>query len=187
MKYCKSKRGYFYKVVGDKKIRISMEEYKAGCKKQAMKGGNLILDGQLETSNFDFDSTYSNFNEITEHTPRIRSKDNPISVMYSKNKIPYVFFGYNRRIGRFRYVMYYDGKTFVFKELGDFVGEIKSPNIKDIDLNILLNLRDKFKKNWYNKNTTNEEIQRILDYLNENILIELSDMNSSSVGKVRNR
>jgi hypothetical protein len=173
MKYCKSKRGYFYKVVGDKKTRISMEEYKAGCKKRAMKGGKLVSDGQLERSNFDLDSGYSNFNEITEYTPIIRSKDNPISVMYNNQHIPYVFFGYNRKIGKFIYVMYYNGKNFVFQKLGDFVGDISTLNIKDIDLNILLNLRDKFKKNWYNKNTTNEEIQRILDYLNENILIEL--------------
>ena len=52
---------------------------------------------------------------------------------------------------------------------------------------ILLNLHDKFEKNWYNKNNTNEEIQRIRDYLNKNILVELSVMNSSSVGKVSNR
>ncbi len=29
---------------------------------------------------------------------------------------------------------------------------------------ILFNLHDKFEKNWYNKNNTNEEIQRIRDY-----------------------
>jgi hypothetical protein len=173
MKYCKSKRGYFYKVVGDKKTRISMEEYKAGCKKHAMKGGKLVSDGHLETSNFDFDSGYSNFNEITENKPIIRSKDNPISIMYNNQHIPYVFFGYNRKIGKFRYVMYYDGKTFVFKELGDFVGEIKSPNISSINPDILSNLRVKFKKNFYNT-TANEEIQRIYDYLNH-INIELKD------------
>jgi hypothetical protein len=161
-------------VVGDKKTRISMEEYKAGCKKRAMKGGNLILDGRLETSNFDFDSGYSNINFESEHVPLRRSTENPISVMYSKNKIPYVFFGYNRKIGKFRYVMYYDGKTFVFKELGDFFGEIKSPNISSIDQDILFNLRNKFEKNFYNT-TANEEIQRIYDYLNS-INIELKDM-----------
>jgi len=76
MKYCKSKRGYFYKVVGDKKTRISIEEYNAGCKKYAMKGGfddlrmvemlkkegvnrfdqqhggKLDVDGKLDTDDF---------------------------------------------------------------------------------------------------------------------------------------
>ena len=76
MKYCKSKRGYFYKVVGDKKTRISIEEYNAGCKKHAMKGGfddlrmvdmlkkegvnrfdqqhggKLDVDGKLDTDDF---------------------------------------------------------------------------------------------------------------------------------------
>jgi hypothetical protein len=173
MKYCKSKRGYFYKVVGDKKTRISMEEYKAGCKKHAMKGGKLVSDGHLGTSNFDFDSGYRNINFNSENVSLKRSTEDPISVMYSKNKIPYVFFGYNRKIGKFRYVMYYDGKTFVFKEFGDFVGEIKSPNISSINPDILLNLRNKFEKNFYNT-TANEEIQRIYDYLNH-INIELKD------------
>jgi hypothetical protein len=163
-----------------------MEEYKAGCKKRAMKGGKILSDGQLETSNFDFNSGYSNFNYITDYTPIIRSKDNPISIMYNNEHIPYVFFGYNRKIGKFIYVMYYNGKNFVFQKIGDFVGEILTLNIEDIDPKILLNLHNKFEKNWYNKNTTNEEIRRIHDYLNENILVELSDMNSSSVRKVSN-
>jgi len=186
MKYYKSKSGYFYKVVGDKKTRISMEEYKAGCKKKAMKGGKLITDGKLETSNFDFDSSYSNFNKVTEHTPRIRTMEDPISIMYNNQHIPYVFFGYNRKIGKFMYVMYYNGKKFVFQKLGDFVGDILELDIKKIHPDILLNLRDKFEKNWYNKNTTNGEIIKIHDYLNDNILVELSDMNSSIIGKVSN-
>ena len=150
-----------------------MEEYKAGCKKQAMKGGKLVSDGQLETSNFDFDSGYSNFNEITEHTPIIRTMEDPISIMYSKKTffkkmIPYVFFGYNRKIGKFMYVMYYNGKKFVFQKLGDFVGDILELDIKQIHPDILLNLRNKFNSNWYNKIriTNDEEILRIHDYLN---------------------
>ena len=46
MKYYKSKRGYFYKIIGDKKIRISIEEYKS------MKGGKLEEDGILDYTNF---------------------------------------------------------------------------------------------------------------------------------------
>lgn len=49
MKY-KSKRGYFYKMVGDKKIRISIKEYKS------IKGGTVKEDGKLEMSDFDKNS-----------------------------------------------------------------------------------------------------------------------------------
>lgn len=48
MKYYKSKRGYFYKIVGDKKIRISIQEYKS-----KMKGGTVESDGILEKSDFE--------------------------------------------------------------------------------------------------------------------------------------
>ena len=48
MKYYKSKRGYFYKIVGDKKIRISIQEYKL-----RMKGGTVESDGNLEKSDFE--------------------------------------------------------------------------------------------------------------------------------------
>lgn len=47
MKYYKSKRGYFYKMVGDKKTRISIEEYKS------MKGGTVESDGKIEESDFE--------------------------------------------------------------------------------------------------------------------------------------
>jgi hypothetical protein len=47
MKYYKSKRGYFYKIVGDKKIRISIQEYKS-----KMKGGTVESDGNLENIDF---------------------------------------------------------------------------------------------------------------------------------------
>lgn len=51
MKYYKSKHGYFYKMVGDKKTRISMEEYKS------MKGGLIESNGILEESDFDIPAT----------------------------------------------------------------------------------------------------------------------------------
>lgn len=55
MNYCKSKRGYFYKIIGDKKIRISIQEYKL-----KMKGGRVESDGKLESSDFEksYDKSY---------------------------------------------------------------------------------------------------------------------------------
>ena len=95
MKYCKSKRGYFYKVVGDKKTRISIEEYKAGCKKQAMKGG-FDEFGRIEQSDFKLKE-----NKNTE------PDENSISIIKNIHGIPHVFFGYEKRIEKYRYVMYY--------------------------------------------------------------------------------
>ena len=69
MKYCKSKCGYFYKVVGDKKTRISMEEYKAGCKKLAMTGG--LIYGSLKLEDFAYNKASFNVND-----------DFPIKVIY---------------------------------------------------------------------------------------------------------
>ena len=57
MKYYKSKLGYFYKIIGDKKIRISIEEYKIKCKKSAIKGGTVQNNGELEKSDFQFNSS----------------------------------------------------------------------------------------------------------------------------------
>jgi hypothetical protein len=62
MKYYKSKRSYFYKVVGDKKTRISIEEYKRN-----MKGGTVESDGKLENSDFEKrsgKSSYSTFSSV---------------------------------------------------------------------------------------------------------------------------
>lgn len=98
MKYCKSKRGYFYKVVGDKKTRISMEEYKAGCKKHAMKGG-FDKFGRIEQSDF----------ELKENK-NTKPDENSISIIKNINGIPHVFFGYNKRAGKYIYVMYYVDK-----------------------------------------------------------------------------
>lgn len=98
MKYCKSKRGYFYKVVGDKKIRISMDEYKAGCKKRAMKGG-FDKFGRIEQSDF----------ELKENK-NTKPDENSISIIKNIHGIPHVFFGYEKRIEKYRYVMYYFDK-----------------------------------------------------------------------------
>ena len=102
MKYCKSKCGYFYKVVGDKKIRISIEEYKAKSKKHSMKGGTIQNDGELEASDFDFyanSNTRKYENELPESSNTIES---PISIMKNKNDIPHVFFYYLPNNGKYR-------------------------------------------------------------------------------------
>ena len=65
MKYYKSKRGYFYKIVGDKKIRISIQEYKL-----KMKGGTVKSDGNLEITDFNKENTYrglpQSYSQITQ-------------------------------------------------------------------------------------------------------------------------
>jgi len=98
MKYCKSKCGYFYKVVGDKKTRISMEEYKAGCKKRAMKGG-FDKFGRIEQSDF----------ELKENK-NSQPNENSISIIENIKGIPHVFFGYNKLHQKYTYVMYYFDK-----------------------------------------------------------------------------
>ena len=58
--YYKSKRGYFYKIVGDKKIRISIEEYKMKCNK----GGNVQNNGELEKSDFEIKVSGQSFRRL---------------------------------------------------------------------------------------------------------------------------
>ena len=100
MKYCKSKRGYFYKVVGDKKTRISMEEYKAGCKKRAMKGG-FTEDGRVELNDFNSAEKLNNANRNDAYYF-------PILILFNGNRIPHIFFDYNIDTGRYNYVIYYE-------------------------------------------------------------------------------
>ena len=127
MKYCKSKRGYFYKVVGDKKTRISMEEYKAGCKKRAMKGGTLRRNGKLEdtdflgkngnnivpkqnfnveqNSNMGVELQNMNPNNVGKYKPTNSHK--PIKRMIQKGTgKTFLFFGYNPETETYRYVCY---------------------------------------------------------------------------------
>jgi hypothetical protein len=102
MKYYKSKRGYFYKIIGDKKIRISIEEYKS------MKGGTVESDGKIEIS--DFKKGNGQFTGI----PRLQAK---ISLKQLRNVFlkvlrkpffllgePVIFFGLNG--GDFEYACY---------------------------------------------------------------------------------
>jgi hypothetical protein len=128
MKYYKSKRGYFYKMVGDKKTRISIEEYKS------MKGGKLEAYGELDKTNF---------SQIIE-IPSLRVRNNnknliELQPMTSENVInnidfsnipepkimrqkgfrkePYIFFGYNPSTGKYRYVFYNDTRWFKNNEI----------------------------------------------------------------------
>jgi hypothetical protein len=117
MKYYKSKRGYFYKVVGDKKTRISIEEYKS------MKGGRIESNGILEENDFLQKRT------IPRHFPRNKINKNreiellSIEEVKENNSIPepkimrqagllsnepYIFFGYNLITRKYRYVFYND-------------------------------------------------------------------------------
>jgi len=123
MKYYKSKRGYFYKMVGDKKTRISIEEYKS------MKGGRIESNGILEENDFLQKIT------IPQHFPRKKInnefelqsieevKDNssiPEPKIMRKAGLshePYIFFGYNPLTGKYRYVFYNDTRWFKNNEI----------------------------------------------------------------------
>jgi len=43
MEYCRSKCGYFYEIIGDEKMRISVGEYGMEYEKSAMKGGTIQI------------------------------------------------------------------------------------------------------------------------------------------------
>jgi hypothetical protein len=136
MKYCKSKRGYFYKVVGDKKTRISMEEYKAGCKKRAMKGG-FTEDGRVERNDFYSVEKLNNAN-------RNDASYFPILILFNGNRIPHIFFDYNKDAGRYNYVIYYEThgiNLLVIKKI-DNHGNISEVGLLDID-NGLFNIGDR--------------------------------------------
>jgi len=176
MKYCKSKRGYFYKVVGDKKTRISMEEYKAGCKKRAMKGG-FDKFGRIEQCDFELEE-----NKNTE------PDENQISIIRNIHGIPHVFFGYDKRIKKYRYVMYYFDKLngnsispiIKVEKLQDN-GLISQPfshitqKILHIPSPILLNLFYGF-LHYYTRNKS-KEMKIIYDYLRNDVLQRLKRVN----------
>ena len=117
MKYYKSKRGYFYKMVGDKKTRISIEEYKS------MKGGRIESNGILEESDFVIPRTHKkndlifnnkNKNELIE-LQSIEEVNDFSKIPEPKilrkaglSREPYILFGYNPKTGKYRYVFYND-------------------------------------------------------------------------------
>ena len=173
MKYCKSKRGYFYKVVGDKKIRISMEEYNAGCKKRAMKGG-FDKFGRIEQSDFELKE-----NKNTE------PDENSISIIKNIHGIPHVFFGYNKHFGKYRYVMYYFDKLngnliapIIRVQRLEDDGLISQPfshinqEILRIPAPILLHLSYEF-IHHYNTRNKSRGMKIIYDYLRNHVLRKL--------------
>lgn len=128
MKYCKSKRGYFYKFVSDKKIRISIKEYKY------MKGGKLEENGKLDKTNFSqkiiiprhVRNNNENLIELQQMTIK-NIKNNNIDInniiepkiMRQKGfrKEPYIFFGFNQNTNKYRYVFYNDLSWFSKTEI----------------------------------------------------------------------
>jgi len=137
MKYYKSKRGYFYKIVGDKKIRISIQEYKL-----KMKGGTVESDGNLESSDFEKrrDSAYhglpETYGKITQEM-----LDNIVLKVLRKPFFlagePVIFFGIYGN--SFKYACYYEFENFskkiIFKDANN-----KTINILNIQIKYLIEL-----------------------------------------------
>jgi len=132
MKYYKSKRGYFYKIVGDKKIRISIQEYKS-----KMKGGTVKSDGNLESSDFEkrCDSEYRGLPEsygeiIQEMLDKIVLK--VLRKPFFLGWEPVIFFGINGNY--FRYACYYEFENFsnkiIFKDINNNTTDISKIDIK---------------------------------------------------------
>jgi hypothetical protein len=134
MKYYKSKSGYFYKVVGDKKTRISMEEYKAGCKKRVMKGG-FTKEGNVESRDFDIMAKLNNGNKKEfelQNMSNMTNKDLQISILFNKNGIPHIFLDYNLSTGRYNFVIYYVQNNKINKLVIKKINE--DGNISEVEL-----------------------------------------------------
>ena len=130
MKY-KSKRGYFYKIVGNKKIRISIEEYKS------MKGGTVKEDGELEVSDFEKDSKYQTLTDIrhsslgkikTDELNEIRLKvinnpwflgNEPVLIFGSNNTTSnyFLFACHNIGINLFKKFIFFKNKVTIVEEI----------------------------------------------------------------------
>lgn len=135
MKYYKSKRGYFYKIVGDKKIRISIQEYKL-----KMKGGTVTTNGNLEKSDFLKENTYyglpESYGKITQEM-----LDNIVLKVLRKpfflSGEPVIFFGIYGN--SFKYACYYEFENFskkiIFKDANN-----KTIHISDINIKYLIEL-----------------------------------------------
>jgi hypothetical protein len=150
MKYYKSTRGYFYKVVGDKKIRISMEEYRAKTKKKTMKGG-IDRFGYPEERDFSNNGDGEIFNYVNNNSTNYKIK----IIRRTLTREPYLFFGLNRDKGEFQYCCLNSDADPTF---GNYVPVLfyTKNGIKDrhktdifidkIHINILNNLLDGLKK-----------------------------------------
>jgi hypothetical protein len=142
MKYYKSKRGYFYKIIGDKKIRISIEEYKMKCKKSAIKGGTVQNNGELEKSDFQI-SVYGqqfirlNKNPISQHITNDILNSIHLKVIrkpwYLGNE-PVIFFGGNPDSMYFSYACYNDS---IFSKKINFF-ELKYGSVNPISIDNIL-------------------------------------------------
>lgn len=131
MKYYKSKCGYFYKIVGDKKIRISIQEYKS-----KMKGGTVKNNGILERSDFNKENIYCGLpviynTKITQYMlDRIILKviEKPFFLGYE----PVIFFGIDGKF--FKYACYYEFENFskkiIFKDMNIYTTTISKIDIK---------------------------------------------------------
>ncbi len=173
MKYYKSKSGYFYKVVGDKKTRISMEEYKAGCKKRAMKGG-FTEEGNVESRDFDIMAKLNNGTKKEFELQNMTNKENkdlPCSILFNKNGIPHIFFDYNFSTGRYNFVIYYvtyGNNILVIKKIdkdGNIseVGLFHNGLFKMQDRMILLLCNEFLQK--YNESNNNEQMTNMYNLL----------------------
>ena len=170
MKYYKSKRGYFYKVVGDKKTRISMEEYKAGCKKRVMKGG-FTKEGNVESRDFDIIAKLNNGNKKEfelQNMSNMTKKDLQISIRFNKNGIPHIFLDYNLSTGRYNlstgrynFVIYYvqnnKKNKLVIKKINED-GNISEVELENIGRLKMLLLCNEFLQKYQESNQTKQMI-----------------------------
>ena len=196
MKYCKSKCGYFYKVVGDKKTRISMEEYKAGCKKLAMKGG--LIYGSLKLEDFAYNKASFNVND--DFPIKVIYRDSLFHRLREKHLIPieenkdmvYLFFDVSGDCYNYCFSYYDDDKPNENRKTNPIVLFTLYKN-KQIDNIILaklllrlaklrkfsLNILDKLYNYLSKKLSTNEKNNRIKNILNEVKTIE--EMNNELI------
>jgi hypothetical protein len=184
MKYCKSKCGYFYKVVGDKKTRISMEEYKAGCKKRAMKGG-FTEDGNVEPNDF-------NIMEELNNADRNDSSYFPILILFNRDRIPHVFFDYNKNTRRYNYVIYYatyGNNLLVIKKIDNHgtiseVGLIGGNGLFKINDRMILLLCNEFLKK-YEELTRTDQMTNMYNLLKQyffNLMTKYPEIFKNSTG-----
>ena len=153
----KSKCGYFYKVIGNKKIRISTEEYKS------MNGGGIESNGQLNKNNFS-----QKIQQVNTHSRRRKNEETgfelqdlnkkknillepKIMIQRGLRNEPYIFFGYNQNTGKYKYVFCNDIRFFNTKNskiIGDhnngFYGalttykkKVRCYRLKDDGINIV--------------------------------------------------
>ena len=119
--------GYFYKIVENKKIRISMEEYKS-----MSGGGGIESNGKLDKNNFSqqikihrrTNRTNQRNNNMIELTtfinesrkdPKINIRNIPIPKIMRQKGLrnePYIFFGYNPSTETYKYVCCNDLRIF---------------------------------------------------------------------------